>query len=134
MERSAELEQFVSDFYDSLKSGAVDRLDAAVSQEVLGIGTDPDEWWEGETFTKTWKAQMEAMGGTMPIAPGSLVAYREGNVGWFADRPAFDLPGGQVPFRLTGVAVKEGDDWKIVQVHASIGIPNAESVGVELPT
>ena len=50
--------------------------------------------------------------------------------GWFADRLAFVTPDGHdIPCRLTGVWRREGDEWKLIQSHASIGVPNAQAFG-----
>ncbi len=34
---------------------------------------------------------------------------------------------------MTAVFHKEGDSWKMVQLHASIGVPNVEALGTDLP-
>jgi ketosteroid isomerase-like protein len=138
MQRSPEMESVLREFYDGMKrgdAGAVGDLVAA-GDEVLCIGTDPVEWWEGHDKTvQVWKEQMDAMGGGIELVGGNPRAYESGDVGWFQDRPSFLLPGGsEVPTRLTGVATRQGGRWKLVQVHISIGIANEEAVGRELPT
>ena len=77
--------------------------------------------------------QMKRAGVT--FIPGDLQCYREGSVGWTADRPTLRLPGGaEIPLRMTTVFHQEGGEWKMVQFHTSIGVPNTESVGIDLPT
>ena len=62
-----------------------------------------------------------------------LLAYSEGNVGWVADRPTFRLPDGtQIPFRSTIVFRKEDGEWKVIQQHISIAVPNENVVGQQL--
>ena len=79
--------------------------------------------------------QTEAMGGGFPVETGDPVAYSEGDVGWIADRPRLTGPDGSaLPFRLTVVTVRTGGDWKIAQMHFSIGVPNEQAFGEELPT
>jgi hypothetical protein len=40
------------------------------------------------------------------------------------------MPDGQeIPCRLTGVLRLEGGEWKVIQSHASIGVPNAQAFG-----
>jgi hypothetical protein len=51
-----------------------------------------------------WKEQVAALGGKFPLIPGDPVCYQH------------------------------GDDWKVVHIHASIGIPNQDALGEELPT
>lgn len=41
--------------------------------------------------------------------------------------------GAGIGVRLTGVWHREGDAWKLIQFHASIGVPNDESFGQDLP-
>jgi ketosteroid isomerase-like protein len=84
--------------------------------------------------TKVFKAQFEEVGGFSIIA-GTPQAYSEGDVGWAADRPKFKLPDGtEIPVRLTSVFRKEGNDWKVVLWHFSIGVRNEEVVGKTLTT
>jgi ketosteroid isomerase-like protein len=69
------------------------------------------------------------------VSPGELRAYREGSVGWAADRPAFRLPAGpEFALRVTVVFHQEDGAWKIVQSHASVGARNEDVVGKPLTT
>jgi len=137
MERSEVIETLVSKVYEAMKrgdAGAVVSLIATGSASLV-IGTDPDEWRSGaEAVKAALKAELDAMGG-IDLVGGQPEGYSVGTVGWFADRPALRLPdGSRVPVRLTGVAVLEGNAWKLVQTHVSVGVPNEEVVGRELPT
>jgi hypothetical protein len=38
----------------------------------------------------------------------------------------FEMEGRRVPVRLTAVLHQEEGDWKAVQIHASIGVPNEQ--------
>ena len=70
----------------------------------------------------------------MPITAGDLEAFVDGDVGWVADRPMLDVgDGNPVAIRFTAVFLREDGDWKLVQSHGSIGLPNESSFG-ELPT
>jgi len=70
---------------------------------------------------------MDALGGRLPFLPGDPEAFEEGTVGWVADRPSFALPGmGTIPFRLTMVFHREDGEWKAVQSHASVAVPNED--------
>lgn len=54
-------------------------------------------------------------------------------MGWTAERAAFVVPGSrQIPVRITAVYHQEDGEWKVVQSHASVGVPNQELVGKEL--
>ena len=136
MEQSSELRNLMLRFYEALSSGDLSFFDRHFSNSdaVRGIGTDPEEWWNGPRVAQVWKEQVAAMGGSMPLQPGEPEAYAEGNVGWVADRPTLDAgDGNRVAIRFTAVFHKEDADWKLVQSHGSLGVSNEESFG-ELPT
>ncbi|MDQ3720968.1 MAG: nuclear transport factor 2 family protein, partial [Actinomycetota bacterium] len=78
---------------------------------------------------EAWKEQLRAMGGGMPLVAGEPEAYVEGTVGWVADRPTLQLQEGAVPTRLTMVFHQERGEWKLVQAHGSLGVPNEEPSG-----
>ena len=56
--------------------------------------------------------------------PGDIQAFREGSVGWVAGRGYFEMEGKRVPVRITAVLHQEDGEWKAVQTHSSIGVPN----------
>jgi ketosteroid isomerase-like protein len=137
MEQSSELRDVMVRFEEALNSGDEAFVEALISTapEVRGVGTDPDEWWQGPRVLEVWKEQIDAMGGSMPIEPGDPEAYAEGSVGWAADKIGVPTPGGgSAELRFTAVFHKEDDSWKIVQAHGSFGIPNEETFGEDLPT
>ena len=54
-------------------------------------------------------------------------------VGWVADRPKFVLADGtEASFRWTAVFHQDGGEWKMIQGHASLGVPNADALGVDI--
>ncbi len=131
MVRSPELRALILRFYEALSKGDAAFIDShfSVAEAARGLGTDPEEWWQGGQVAGAWKEQLEAMGGSMPIAAGDPEAYVEGTVGWVADRPTLQLPAGAVGVRLTAVFHQEDGEWKLVQVHGSLGVPNEEPPG-----
>ena len=136
MQQSAELREVLLAFYRGVSTGDISSIERMISSDnaTLMIGTDPQEWWRGEDVYRAYREQLEAMGGKMVIKPGDPETYVQGEVGWVADRPSFMLPDGtERPFRLSAVFVKERGGWKAIQTHASIGVPNIESMGKELP-
>lgn len=108
----------------------------ATGPGVIGIGTDPAEWWVDEEVTAAFRAQVPEMHAAgMSFRPGDVLAYSEGAVGWVADRPALRLPdGSELPMRFTGVFRRDGDAWLMVQMHLSIGVSNQDALGTELTT
>ncbi len=137
MERSKELEDLTRRLYDALSGADLAFLEGIVSREEgsVMIGTDPNEWWEGdERIIDVTRAQLKEMSGVR-VAGTDPEAYAAGSVGWVQDRPRFILTDGkEIPFRLTAVFHLEGGDWKLVQAHASIGVPNEEAMGTSLTT
>ncbi len=131
MDRSPELRDLVLRFYEALSKGDVAFIERlfSVAEAARGVGTDPEEWWNGAQVADAWKDQLEAMGGSMPLVAGEPEAYAEGTVGWVADRPTLELQGGAVRVRLTAVFHQEEGEWKLVQVHGSLGVPNEAPTG-----
>jgi hypothetical protein len=92
---------------------------------VVGIGSDPSEWSEG--FEEVLRLVRESTpDATLQVhaSMGDVRAFHEGSVGWAAGRAWFEVEGQRVPVRLTAVLHQEDGDWKAVQTHTSIGVPN----------
>ena len=70
------------------------------------------------------------MGGNVTADPGEPEAYVEGTVGWGMPRPTLTLPNGKtLTPRWGAVFHQEDGQWKLVQLHASVGIPNEQLMG-----
>jgi ketosteroid isomerase-like protein len=135
MQKSVEIAQALRAYLEAIAAGDVAAVEAMMSEEVLLIGTDPDEWWQGgDEARRVFRTQLAEMGGAMPIVVNDPQGYVDGDVGWAADRPLIRLPDGDHPFRVTITFRREDDGWKVVQSHASIGVPNQETLGRELST
>jgi adenylate cyclase len=134
MNPSTELKNAVLRLYECISLGDVGAVQHLFSQQdgVLAIGSDPNEWWaDYDMITQAFKAQLQE-GGARQIEAGELNAYVEGTVGWAADRRTIRLNNGkEITIRETSVFHKEDGEWKIVQLHASLGIPNEEAFGKE---
>ncbi len=133
MNESTELKNLILQWYERMSSGDIlGSAERIISRQdgVLDIGSDPTEWLEGfESIIQVFK-EMANMG-TFEIKAGDLKAYSEGTIGWAADRPTMKMPNGtEVSMRHTFVFHKEDGEWKLVQGHASIGVPN-EEIGYE---
>ena len=136
MEPSTELRNLTLRLYQAMASGDYAFMERyfSVNAGVLTIGTDPNEWWaDRETAMRVFRAQLEELGG-FPIAAGDPQAFVEGSVGWIADQPRVTVPDAEMRLRLTGVFHREGQDWKIVQWHISMGVPNEQALGQALTT
>ena len=125
MEASTAVRDAVLGFYRGVTEKEVDRFDEIVSSDgaTMVIGTAPGEW---VTERPRLRFGFETEGVTLDAGPRP-VGYREGTLGWFADEPWFGFPGGGgMRTRVTGVVRLEGDRWKIVHMHFSVGVPDEE--------
>lgn len=139
METSAEIRDLVLRSYQAMTSGDLAFLERNISRQpnIVSIGTDPDEWWVGfETIVRIARAQYQEMGRGMPsvkVVNSDPQAFQEGTVGWVADHPTFEMPGGiQIASRMTAVFHQEDGAWKIVQQHISMGVRNEDLLGMRL--
>jgi hypothetical protein len=133
MERSPELKAAMLKYYDAMSRGDASVIDRLISKQrdLIVIGTDPKEWWtESDAIDRVVEGQAQA---GLKVIPGNIEAFREGSVGWVADRAKFVLPDGkETPVRSTAVFHQEGGEWKLIQAHASVGVPNEELLGAKL--
>lgn len=138
MQRSQGIQTMAQRFAEAIRRRDLGALDAVIAggDDVLFIGTDPDEWWTGhETIMSLYEQQLAAMDPDgLGLGEFEVTAYEQGDGGWFAGRTAFLASGEEVPVRISGCASRDGGDWRIVHLHVSIGIPNEQVVGRELPT
>jgi class 3 adenylate cyclase len=141
MESAPELVSFVERMIRNLNALDANAMVDAFSREpgLLTIGGDPDEWYEGfEAASALWRVQfqeLEPRGIEQQTDVQELVAWKEGTVGWIACRLRQAIEGrGPFLVRLTAVLHEEGAYWRIVQWHASLGMPNEETLGFELTT
>lgn len=130
MERSTELEDLVRAWFDAASRGDPALVDELVSEDSAArlVGSDMSEWISGgEAISKFLRGEAIGAGGAVTFTPSETEAYQEGSVGWAATKLTIQLPDGHtVAPRWTSVFHREGDGWKFVQTHASIGIGNAD--------
>jgi hypothetical protein len=128
LEPSTEVQELMLRLYEALSRGDFDSVDRVVSRQdgLRWIGTDPTEWWgDFKAVAMAWRTQATAMGGPVRIIGGNATAFRNGDVAWVSDNPAFQLADGKtLPFRFTVVWLREPEGWRIVQAHASFGVAN----------
>jgi hypothetical protein len=95
---------------------------------VLGIGSDPDEWWIGrERLLSILGTQLTEMAGARWELGESITSE-----GWMAAKLDVVLPdGARAPGRLTVACTP---DAKIEHFHFSLGVSNEEAIGQELTT
>jgi len=130
MPTSPEAQKTLEDMVSALNSADVANLAQVVAStdDVLGIGSDPDEWWLGrDRLLSVLETQMREMEGAR-WELGEVA----GSSGWAAAPTDVILPDGtRVPGRLT---VALSPDGKVEHFHFSIGTANEEAIGQELTT
>ncbi len=131
MERSDELRDVILASVEAAARQDTSQIDRYISRHegALSIGTDPNEWTEGgEQVAEEFK--QETQDSTDKFSLGEVEAFVEGTVGWASSRPVWTLEDGrEIPARWTGVFHREDGEWKLVQAHVSVGVPNEELFG-----
>lgn len=106
------------------------------SSDLLAIGTDPQEWWEGETQVReVFRTQLEELRASgVRVQPGERQRIVErGDTGWGAEDVNLVMPNGEVVnARLTLVCVRDGDEWRVAHWHISFGVGNDAAIGQDL--
>jgi ketosteroid isomerase-like protein len=126
-EPSSEIEQVLRDTLAAIARSDVDAVGRRTSQDacVVMIGSDPAEWAEGyDDAMRLWGESTPEGELGVTVGLDDVKAFREGSVGWAAAHGYFEMDGKRVSVRITAVLHQEEGDWKTVQTHASIGVPN----------
>ena len=131
MERSAELKDIILAAFEDYSSDNASLIERHTSRQagVRLIGTDPNEWFEGEQAAEVLKR--EAQDPSFRVsALDELEVLAEGSVGWASGRPTWMLEDGtEIPSRWTAVFHQEDGEWKMVQAHTSVGVPDEQLFG-----
>jgi len=135
MKPSDDIKNVLLRLYESESSSDINTFTQLFSRRegVLVIGTDPAEWWDGyEVISRVHEAQLQELGESVKFQAVKVQAYEEGTTGWCAAYALVLLPNGRkLPIRATAVFHQEDGEWKIVQYHGSIGVPNDEAFGAK---
>lgn len=132
MQRDTSLAGVIAGWFDSLAKADMTWRDRHVSRDpgLRIVGTDPDEWLSGEPAWAFLRDEAEAVGGRLDIDIGDVEAFSQGEIGWGVARPVIRLPDDRtVNPRWSAVFRKESGAWKLVQLHASFAVSNAQAFG-----
>jgi SnoaL-like domain len=129
MQRSPELERIAQETMAAIERADMDALERMTSRDesVVTIGTDPAEYARG--FDENMRLMQESTPeADMDIHAhlDDVRAYQDGDIGWMDGVGRFERDGETVDVRMTGVLRREDGEWRWVQSHASIGVPNAQ--------
>ena len=127
MKRSPEIEQLMRDMVGAINQGDIDRAEHMLSREqgVVMIGTSPDE------YTRTQEGIHQLLEDSTPEGPihihvsvDEVYGYEEGDVAWADCTGSLKRDNDVVATRFTEVFHREQGEWRSVQGHTSIGVPN----------
>jgi len=128
MRRSAGVEAVVEQLYDVMRCADLQSAEELLSAELtVSIGTDEEEWESDYAAAVAGFVAQTREVGALSVQAGSPRGYSEGVFGWFEDRALVTFADGEsAPVRVTGVVRHEHGRWRLIQVHTSVGLPNAE--------
>jgi SnoaL-like protein len=130
MESAPDVAAAFTQFLSALSRGdeaVVSELASSSSAAAL-IGSAPEEW---RTGTDTWDI-LPSFARTfhttgLQVSPTEPIAYADEALGWVVDRPVFRAPTGvTTQTRMTALFHREADGWKLIHLHNSVGVPDAD--------
>ena len=121
-------------FHQAASEADLDRYLDTITEDVVFLGTDGNERWQGDAFRDFAKENFSAGRGWVykPLARSIHVAGN-GATAWF-DESLENNSLGQC--RGTGVVIKTDKGWRIAQYNLSVPVPNAmvEQVVADIAT
>lgn len=113
----------IDELLDRVTTAMADGADLSpyLVEDVLLMGTDPDEYWEGrDTALAALAQQDEALGRPTFASEGDRRVRTHGDTGWVAEHLGATFGDSTMRMRMTGVAVR-GDDgrWRFAQLQAA---------------
>jgi ketosteroid isomerase-like protein len=106
-----------------------ERPDAVhIGTDAVHIGTDAAEWWTSGQVVDAVAAADN--GNDIRMVADDIDIHVLGDIAWAEGHGRFTrADGAERPVQTTGVLVREDGQWKLVQSHTSIGVPNANLFG-----
>ena len=118
-------------YFDALTSEDARRLIGLMSRAsyYVKIGTGGNEYIQGSKDIPAYYHHHVDSTEDFTITCDYLDVQEREVVAWFYTRQTWNLKWQgqreQLAMRLTGVLEKEKDQWKFVQIHASLGVPES---------
>jgi ketosteroid isomerase-like protein len=125
-----EIRKLLDELIEAQNSGDAPRLRAMLSErpDAVHVGTDAEEWWTSGQLVDA--VAVAGGGGGIRAVADDMDVHVQGDIAWAEGRGRFTrADGAERPVRITAVLVREGGQWKLVQSHASIAVPNADIFG-----
>jgi len=126
MAPSTEIRDTVLEMYRRMLAGESDEANDLISRDpaLVFIGS-AGEWVDDQDVLR---AGTQVPGEGL-VAGDSPVAWADGDLGFFADRPTWRFADGtEAEMRLSAVLRREPPGWRIVHVHMSVAVPDDQCV------
>jgi uncharacterized protein (TIGR02246 family) len=110
-------------------AGDAKGMQAVLSQrgDSVFIGTDPGEWLTGPQVVGLMEQAGEDPAQVTVSIVDAAVHVEGDGVAWASGRGLFRAADGRErPVRLSVVLVREAGRWRVVHVHASVGLPDSD--------
>jgi ketosteroid isomerase-like protein len=118
-----EVAETLDTFHRAAAEADLDSYLNTITDDVVFLGTDGNERWQGDTFRDFARENFSAgRGWVYKPRERSIQMARTGATAWF-DESLENSSLGRC--RGTGVVVKTGDGWRIAQYNLSVPVPNA---------
>jgi ketosteroid isomerase-like protein len=134
VQESSDVRDAVVHFWGLIGDRDFSGLDAALTRGDVAqvIGSAPGE---GHDDRESWIAGFRSLIDAMPgvrVDPGRTRGFANGDVGYAIGEPTWALPGDvSLSMRATFVLQREDGEWRIVHLHASVGIPDEKAVQMQ---
>lgn len=114
--------QVLDTFHEAAAVADLDTYLGLLTDEMVFLGTDGSERWQGQTFRDFVDKNFNAGRGWRYVPEHrSLSLSADGQMAWFDEMLRNDALG---QCRGSGVLVKTNDGWKVAQYNLSVPVPN----------
>ena len=118
----AEVAQSLDTFHRAASVADKDAYFAVVTDDIVFLGTDGSERWQGEDFREFVSNNFTAgRGWVYTPVERNISLSADGKTAWFDESLHNDSLG---RCRGSGVAVRSGQGWRIAQYNLSVPVPN----------
>ena len=122
----------LDDFHRAAATADYQRYTALMAEQIVVLGTDARERWQGQAFADFARPHFESGRGWEYRPRQRRVRLSpNGEVAWFDEQLDHDRLG---TCRGSGVLVRESGRWKVAQYNLSVPIPNdlVDSVAAQI--
>ena len=122
-ESAQEQGRVLDSFHQAAATADLDGYLALLTQEIVFLGTDGSERWQGEEFRDFVSANFNAgRGWQYSSVQRRITVSPDARTAWFDETLHNDALG---QCRGSGVMLKTSEGWKIAQYNLSVPVPNA---------